>query len=112
MVASASGRTQWLQSVSNNNEQRAIRGLSAADSVLAWTSDGASLLLRTSISVERERVDRLSLATGVRTVLHEIPAPEPGDVFRREFVVADDGRAFAFSFQRDLASLYLVRGVQ
>jgi len=38
--------------------------------------------------------------------------PEPGDAFRREFVVADDGRAFAYSFQRDLASLFLVRGLR
>ena len=112
MVASTAGRTPWLQSVSNRNEQKSIPGLNAADAVLGWTSDGGSLLVRTSMSVERERVDRLNLVTGARTVLHEIPAPEPGDVFRREFVVADDGRAFAFSYQRDLASLYLVRGVQ
>lgn len=112
LVASASGRAAWLQSVLSTNEQKAIPGLSGADTVLGWTSDGGALLVRTYMPAGRERVDRLSLIGGGRTALHEIPVPEPGDVFRREFVVTDDGRAFAFSFQRDLASLYLIRGVQ
>jgi hypothetical protein len=79
--------------------------------VLAWTASGDALLLRSAISPERLAIERLSLTGGARTRLYEVPAPEPGDIFRREFVVADDGRAFAFSFQRDLASLYLIRGV-
>ena len=61
---------------------------------------------------DRIEVERLALSTGTRTKLHDVGVPEPGDTFRREFVVADDGRAFAFSFQRDLASLYLVGGVE
>ena len=80
--------------------------------MLDWTTDGAGLIVRVPLSAERVRLDHLSLGDGKRNTLTEVAAPEPGDTFRREFVVADNGRGFAFSFQRDLASLYLVRGIR
>jgi hypothetical protein len=102
----------WLQSVGDAAVQQPIRGLGAADIVMSWTTAGDGLLVRSKVEGDRIRIDRLALKDGSRTKLHEVGVPEPGDVFRREFVVADNGRAYAFSFQRDLASLYLVRGVE
>ncbi len=112
MVASASGRGSWLQSVTDPAGRRTIPDLGSSDTVLGWTPPGDALLLRVAAAGGRNRVDRLELANGARTTLHEVAVPEPGDLFRREFVVTADGRSFAFSFQRDLASLYLVAGVE
>ena len=112
MVASAAGRPAWLQSVTDSASQRPIPGLTGTDIVLGWTKAGDALLVRCPSPGDRIEVERLALSTGSRTRLHDVGVPEPGDTFRREFVVADDGRAFAFSFQRDLASLYLVGGVE
>ena len=112
MVAASEGKPAWLQSVKGEAAPRPIAGLRADDVVLAWTAAGDGLLLRCALPPgEQIAIERLSLSTGVRTRLHQVGAPEPGDTIRREFVVADDGRAYAFSFQRDLASLFLVRGV-
>jgi Tol biopolymer transport system component len=111
MVASSSGRGSWLQSVTDPAEQQPLPGLTPGDVVLNWTRAGDALLVR-SQDGERNRVDRLVVASGARVKLYDVGVPEPGDFFRREFVVADDGRAYAFSFQRDLASLYLMHGVE
>jgi eukaryotic-like serine/threonine-protein kinase len=112
IVASASGRGSWLQSLAHPQERKPVPGLDGADTVLSWTPEGDALLLRVPVRADRTRIVRLNLTDGTRTTLHEVAVPEPGDVFRREFVVVGDGRAYAFSFQRDLASLYLVRGVE
>ncbi len=112
MVAASTGKGAWLQSVGDSAASRPITGLLPDDSVLAWTADGNALIIRSPVPPgEQIAIERLALSNGARTRLHQISAPEPGDTFRRELVVADDGRAYAFSFQRDLASLYLVRGV-
>ena len=110
----SSAKGAWLQSVDGGGAaaQRVVSGLGAADTVLAWTARGDALLVRRPVAEGRVSVERLSLTGGSRVALYRVSAPEPGDTLRREFVVAGDGQAYAFSFQRDLASLYLVRGVK
>ncbi len=112
MVAASADKGAWLQSVGDHAISRPIAGLLPDDIVLAWTADANGLILRSPVPPgEQIAIERLALSNGARTRLHQISVPEPGDTFRRELVVADDGRAYAFSFQRDLASLYLVHGV-
>lgn len=111
MVATAAGRGTWLQSVTDPAGQRPLPGFAPGESVVSWNKAGDAVFVR-SPQGDKIRVDRLVVAGGARTRLFEVTVPEPGDVFRRELVVADDGRGYAFSFQRDLASLYLVHGVE
>lgn len=111
LIALAPKAAPELQNLNDPGARQPIPGIRTTDTVLAWTQAGDGLILRAPAR-EQVRIERLHLATGARTVLHEIALPEPGDSFRREFVVAGDGRAYAYSFQRDLASLFLVRGLR
>jgi serine/threonine protein kinase/Tol biopolymer transport system component len=85
--------------------------LQAGESVVRWSSDGRYLFLQqrepTSI-----RIARFDMSTRRKESWLEVKVPEPGASFLGPVALSADGKACATTFQRDLANLFLVRGLK
>jgi Tol biopolymer transport system component len=99
-----------LSPVSGGNS-KAIIDLQPGESVARWSGDGRYLFLqqRESTSI---KISRLEVATSRREPWVVVKAPEPGAQFLGPLALSSDGKACAISFQRDLANLFLVKGLK
>jgi serine/threonine protein kinase len=81
------------------------------ESVVRWSGDGRYLFLQqrepTSI-----KISRLDVATRRKEPWLVVKVPEPGAQFVGPLALSADGKACATTFQRDLANLFLVRGLK
>jgi dipeptidyl aminopeptidase/acylaminoacyl peptidase len=90
---------------------RAISPLQNGEAVVRWSADGRQLFLQ-KLEGETIKVSRLDVATGHKELWQTLKVPEPGAEFIGAFALSADGKACAFSFQHDLANLYLVKGLR
>ena len=58
------------------------------------------------------KISRLDVASGRKEPWQTLKVPEPGAEFIGALALSADGKACAFTFQHDLANLYLVRGLK
>jgi hypothetical protein len=79
--------------------------------VVRWSADGRQLFLEQPEG-ETIKISRLDVATGRKEPWQTLKVPEPGAEFIGAFALSADGKACAFSFQHDLANLYLVKGLR
>ena len=81
------------------------------ESVVRWSGDGRYLFLQqrepTSI-----KISRLDVTTHQKEPWLVVKVPEPGAQFLGPLALSADGKACATTFQRDLANLFLVRGLK
>jgi eukaryotic-like serine/threonine-protein kinase len=81
------------------------------ESVLRWSGDGRYLFLQ-----QREpasiKISRLDLTTHRKEPWLVVKVPEPGAQFLGPVALSADGKSCATTFQRDLANLFLVRGLK
>jgi Tol biopolymer transport system component len=102
---------QVLLRVVSGGEPRRISALEPGEAVLRWSGDGRYLYLQRPAE-DAIRVSRLEVSSGRRELWRVLKVPEPGAEFFGPLAMSADGKAFAHSFQRDLANLYLVRGLR
>jgi Tol biopolymer transport system component len=85
--------------------------LQPGESVARWSGDGRYLFLQ-----QREagsiKISRLEIATRRKEPWRVVKVPEPGATFFGPLALSADGKACATTFQRDLANLFLVRGLK
>ena len=90
---------------------RTVVDLQNGESVVRWSSDGRYLFLQqrepTSI-----KISRLEIASSHQEPWFVVKVPEPGAQFFGPLALSADGKACASTFQRDLANLFLVRGLR
>jgi len=100
-----------LLSPVGGGDSRTIIDLQGGESVVRWSADGRYLFLQqrepTSI-----KISRLELATRRKEPWLTVKVPEPGAQFFGPLALSADGKACATTFQRDLANLFLVRGLK
>jgi hypothetical protein len=76
-----------------------------------WSGDGRYLFLQ-----QREpasiKISRLDVTTHRTEPWLVVKVPEPGAQFLGPLALSADGKAYAATFQRDLANLFLVRGLK
>jgi DNA-binding winged helix-turn-helix (wHTH) protein len=78
---------------------------------LAWSPDGLSVITRRG--GRPLVVERVTLATGEREVLHEIsPADGAGAQHIGWVSITPDGTSYGYSFHRTLSDLYVVEGLR
>ena len=79
--------------------------------MVRWSNDGRSLFLqqRGPASIT---ISRFEIATRRKEPWLVVKAPEPGAQFMGPLALSDDGKVCAATFQRDLANLFLVRGLK
>jgi len=99
-----------LLSPVSGGESRAVVDLQG-ESVVRWSGDGRYLFLqqRGPASI---KISRLELKTGHKEPWLVVKVPEPGAQFFGPVALSADGKACATTFQRDLANLFLVRGLK
>jgi len=90
---------------------RTISPLQNGESVVRWSGDGHQLFLQQPEG-ETIKISRLDIATGHKELWQTLKVPEPGAEFVGTLALSADGKACAFSFQHDLANLYLVKGLK
>ena len=77
-----------------------------------WAEDGRALFVFKRNEIPA-RVFRLDVESGRRTPWLELMPADPAGVDRIPTVVlSPDGKSYAYSFTRELADLYLIRGLR
>jgi eukaryotic-like serine/threonine-protein kinase len=90
---------------------RAISEWQNGEAVVRWSADGRHLFLRKPEG-DTIKISRLDVATGRKEPWRTLKVPEPGAEFIGALALSADGKTCAFSFQHDLANLYLVKGLK
>jgi len=90
---------------------RVISQLQNGEGVVRWSGDGRYLFLRQPEG-DSTQISRLEVASGHKEPWHTVKVPEPGAQFIGALALSADGKTCAFSFQHDLANLYLVKGLK
>ena len=118
-VAAATPAGQVVVYALGTDAQRVIATVGSGVSVIRWSADGRYLFLLKRGGVvpergdsDREAIERLDTSTGRTEVWRELKPPDPLAAFFQSVVLSADGQAYAFSYQRDLTTLYLLRGVR
>ena len=110
-VVSGSGKVS-LQSL-DSGAQTAIGSVDPDAAVVRWSGDGRYLfLLKRGSAATQASILRLDTSTGRTEKWRDLRSPDSMAAFYRSVALSADGQAYAFSYQRDLSTLYLVRGVQ
>lgn len=78
---------------------------------IRWSGDGRTLLVvRPGIPLQ---IFRLDISTGHATLVRKLIPPDPtGILTLGPFTITPDGKYYAYSFIRDLGTLYLMTGLQ
>jgi eukaryotic-like serine/threonine-protein kinase len=104
----AAGDKLLLSSIAGGPSRRVAR-LDPREVVVRWSAGGRYVFVR---QTDRRsiRISRLEIATGRRELWRELKVPEVGAEFYGRVLLSGDGKAIVYSFQHDIANLYLVKG--
>jgi Tol biopolymer transport system component len=93
-------------------DTKRIANLEPGESVIRWSGDGRFLFLRKLDDPASLEIDRLDVVTGRRELWKELKAPDSVGVQIGQVVLTPDGNSYAYSFQRDISTLYLAQGLK
>ena len=111
VVAIKSGKL-YLHSLDNGSES-AIGSLEPKDTVVGWSQDGRYLFVqRNGVGNRNAKILRVDAHSGANQIWRELKPPEQTAYIFGTARITGDGESYAFSYQRDLATLYLVRGLK
>jgi serine/threonine protein kinase/dipeptidyl aminopeptidase/acylaminoacyl peptidase len=88
-----------------------LTDLEEGERVVRWSADGRYLYFRKTRG-DTVQITRFEVGTRRREAWHTLRVPEQGASFLGAAAVSGDGKAYAASFQQDLANLYLVKGLK
>ena len=94
----------------NGGPPQPLRGVVDGERMIRWSDDGAAIYVSNLIGIP-QRIFRIDLATGRRTLHKQLNPSQTAGVRRTELSITPDGRTVLFSFSRLLASLYVVEGI-
>ena len=95
----------------SGGESTAVVDLAPGESVVRWSGDGRYLFLQQR-DAATIKISRFEMATHRKEPWMIVKSPEPGATFFGPLGLSADGKACASTFQRDLANLFLVRGLK
>ena len=82
-------------------------------SIIRSSNDGRYIFLQRAQDKRRSAaILRMDVRTGHQEVWRELKLVDPAALFFGSARLSADGKSYAYSFQRDLATLYLVKGVK
>jgi len=105
----ADGRP-YLYSTSGGTREP-LRGITDGERVLQWSEDGQGVYVSNAIGIP-QRIFRVDVATGRRTLHKELTPSQVAGVRRTELFMTPDGHSVLFSYSRLLSSLYVVEGIK
>jgi eukaryotic-like serine/threonine-protein kinase len=89
-----------------------IADLEQGESVIRWSGDGRFLFLRKLLDPSALKISRLDVHSGRKEPWKELRTPDPVGVQIRDVVLTPDGNYYAYSYQRDIVTLYLAEGLR
>jgi dipeptidyl aminopeptidase/acylaminoacyl peptidase len=92
-------------------DPKPVTKLEPGETVIRWSGDSRFLFLRKVDGPASLKIDRLDVATGRRELWKELKTPDSVGVQIGQVVMTPDGESLAYSFQRDIATLYLAQGL-
>lgn len=93
-------------------DPKTVNGTEAGESVIRWSGDGRYIFLRRLEEPSALKIEKLDVMTGRKEVWREIKTQDPVGVQLGQVVMTPDGNAYAYSFQRDISTLYLAKGLK
>ncbi|HEV8038508.1 MAG TPA: WD40 repeat domain-containing serine/threonine protein kinase [Bryobacteraceae bacterium] len=93
-------------------ELKPIADLEPRETAIRWSADGRFLFLSRVTEPSVLMISRLDVNTHGKEPWKELKTPDPVGVQIREAVITPDGDAYAYSYQRDIATLYLADGLR
>lgn len=82
-------------------------------SVIRWTGDGAHIFLeRTGDEHRSATILRMDAPSGHMEIWRDLQRPDRAGFFYGPPRLSADGKSYAFTFQQDLSTLYLVNGIK
>jgi Tol biopolymer transport system component len=82
-------------------------------SVIRWSGDGAHIFLqRTDAKHGSASILRMDARSGHMEVWRDLKLPDRAAFYYGSAKLSSDGKSYAFTFQRDLSTLYLVNGIK
>ncbi len=84
----------------------------AGDSVVRWSADGRFLYLRQNEGLAAMKINRLDLTSRREEPWKELKPADPVGVRIGQVVMTPDGNVYAYSYQRDISTLYLADGLK
>ena len=93
-------------------ELRPIADLEQRETAIRWSTDGHFLFLSKLMGPSVLIINRLDVNTGRQEQWKELKTPDPVGVQIREAVITPDGKSYAYSYQRDISTLYLADGLR
>jgi serine/threonine protein kinase/Tol biopolymer transport system component len=96
----------------NGGPSAAVPGSTRGDRPVTWSKDGRSLWIFRRGEVPAT-VFQLDIATGRRLSSRQVMPSDLAGVYSiTEFAITPDGRAYSYSYRRQLSQLYLVSGTR
>jgi Tol biopolymer transport system component/tRNA A-37 threonylcarbamoyl transferase component Bud32 len=92
--------------------QKPAIDVQGGESVVRWSADGRYVFLRRNEGPTVVNINRLDLASGREVPWKQLKPADPVGVEIGEVVLTPDGNAYAYSFQRDISTLYLAAGLK
>jgi hypothetical protein len=90
---------------------RSVPNLATTDRVVAWSHDGRALFVQTADLPAK--LDRVDVATGMRTFVGSLAPPDRAGLTRVTVGnLLDDGRYYAYSYAKQLTTLFVVTGAR
>ena len=93
-------------------DSKSVADAGPGESVIRWSADGRYLFLRQQQNATAVKISRLTVATGRSEPWKELQPPDPVGVQMGPVVMTPDGNTYAYSFQRDICTLYLADGLK
>ena len=91
-------------------DPKPLRGVQSNENLVRWSAEGRELFVSSPTGTP-QRIYRIDLATGVRTVWKEVTPLQPAGVRLSQITVTPDGRALLHSYAQLLTNLYVVTGL-
>jgi dipeptidyl aminopeptidase/acylaminoacyl peptidase len=111
-IAATDTNGAWNLYPIDGGRPRPVAGLNPSDTVLGWRADGRSLYVFRVGDVPA-RIDIVDLATGRRAPFKELGfADRAGLLYVVPTWLADEGQQYAYSYRKQLSTLFLVSGAK
>ena len=107
-ATAVSGGRLSLIPLAGVGEPRVIANLDGGESVVRWSGDGKYIYLRQIDKPYSMKINRLEVSTGRKELWKQLQTPDPVGVRMIDLVMTPDGSSYAYSFQRDIVTLFLV----
>jgi Tol biopolymer transport system component len=92
-------------------DPKPIADLEPGESVIRWSAD-RHLFLSKVEEPSFVKISRLDVSSGRKEVWKELRSPDLVGVNIRDVVMTPDGQSLAYSFQRDITTLFLIGGLR